>query len=61
MDKILLISFFILYLIVPNLTNANVQIDGENNPKEYLPFLQDSVNNYNSLDRPFQLNALSTQ
>jgi len=32
MDKKLLTSFFILYLILPNLTNANVQIDGENNP-----------------------------
>ena len=60
MDKILLISFFILYLILPNLTNANVQIDGENNPQEYLPFLQDSVNDYHSVDKSFQLNDLST-
>ena len=60
MDKKLLISFFILYLIVPNLINANVQIDGENNRQEYIPFLQDSVNNYNSVDKSIQLNDLST-
>ena len=60
MDKNLLISFFILYLIVPNLINANVQIDGENNRQEYIPFLQDSVNNYNSVDKSIQLNDLST-
>ena len=60
MYKKLLISFFILYLIMPNLINANVQIDGENNRQEYIPFLQDSVNNYNSVDKSFQLNDLST-
>ena len=60
MDKKLLISFFILYLIVPNLINANVQIDGENNHQEYIPFLQDSVNNYHSVDKSIQLNDLST-
>ena len=60
MDKILLISFFILYLIVPNLINANAQIDGENNYLENIPFLQDSVNNYDSLDQSLQLNDLST-
>ena len=60
MDKKLLISFFVLYLIVPNLINANVQIDGENNRQEYIPFLQDSVNNYNSVDKSIQLNDLST-
>jgi len=60
MDKKFLISFFILHLIVPNLINANAQIYGENNPREYTPFLQDSVNNYNSLDHSFQLNNLST-
>ena len=59
MDKILLISFFILYLIVPNLINANAQIDGENNYLENIPFLQDSVNNYDSLDKSLQLNDLS--
>jgi len=60
MDKKFLISFFILHLIVPNLINENAQIYGENNPREYIPFLQDSVNNYNSLDHSFQLNNLST-
>ena len=60
MYKKLLISFFILYLIMPNLINANVQIDGENNRQEYIPFLQDSVNNYNSVDKSIQLNDLST-
>ena len=60
MDKKFLISFFILHLIVPNLINANAQIYGENNPREYTLFLQDSVNNYNSLDHSFQLNNLST-
>ena len=60
MDKKLLISFFILYLIVPNLINANVQIDGENNRQEYIPFLQDSVNDYNNVDKSIQLNDLST-
>jgi len=60
MYKKLFISFFILYLIVSNLIIANVQIDGENNRQEYIPFLQDSVNNYNSVDKSFQLNDLST-
>ena len=60
MDKKLLISFFILYLIVPNLINANGQIDGENNSREYIPFLQDSINDYHSVDKSFQLNDLST-
>ena len=58
MDK--LISFFILYLIVPNLIIANAQIDGENNHLDNIPFLQDSVNNYDSLDKSLQLNDLST-
>ena len=60
MYKKLFISFFILYLIVSNLIIANVQIDGENNRQEYIQFLQDSVNNYNSVDKSFQLNDLST-
>ena len=50
MDKKLLISFFILYLNVPNLINANGQIDGENNSREYIQFLQDSINDYHSVD-----------
>ena len=60
MDKILLTSFFILYLIVPNLISANAHIDGENNHLDNIPFLQDSVNNYDSLDQSLQLNDLST-
>jgi len=60
MDKILLTSFFTLYLIVPNLINANAHIDGENNHLDNIPFLQDSVNNYDSLDQSLQLNDLST-
>ena len=60
MDKILLISFFILYLIAPNLISANAHIDGENNHLDNIPFLQDSVNNYDSLDQSLQLNDLST-
>ena len=59
MDKILLTSFSILYLIVPNLINANVQIDGENNSREYIPFLQDSINDYHSVDKSFNCNDLS--
>ena len=58
MDK--LISIFILYLIVPNLLTANTKIDGENNYLENIPFLQDSVNNYESQDESLQLNDLST-
>ena len=60
MDKILLTSFFILYLIAPNLISANAHIDGENNHLDNIPFLQDSVNNYDSLDQSLQLNDLST-
>ena len=60
MDKILLTSFFILYLIVPNLISANAHIDGENNHLDNIPFLQNSVNNYDSLDQSLQLNELST-
>lgn len=60
MDKILLTSFFILYLIVPNLISANAHIDGENNHLDNIPFLQNSVNNYDSLDQSLQLNDLST-
>ena len=60
MDKILLTSFFILYLIAPNLISANAHIDGENNHLDNIPFLQDSVNNYDSLDKSLQLNDLST-
>ncbi|MEC8984542.1 MAG: hypothetical protein VX789_03480, partial [Candidatus Neomarinimicrobiota bacterium] len=58
MDK--LISIFILFLIVPNLLTANTKIDGENNYLENIPFLQDSVNNYESQDESLQLNDLST-
>ena len=60
MDKILLTSFFILYLIAPNLISANAHIDGENNHLDNIPFLQDSVNNYDGLDQSLQLNDLST-
>ena len=60
MDKILLTSFFILYLIAPNLISANAHIDGENNHLDNIPFLQNSVNNYDSLDQSLQLNDLST-
>ena len=60
MDKILLTSFFILYLIAPNLISANAHIDGENNHLDNIPFLQNSVNNYDSLDQSLRLNELST-